>query len=395
MLSALAGVSWDKSDYTRADALYQQAAALVENDRTLEGRKTAFEVLIDWAGLAPKLGQGARGVELALRAIDMVDTLPEVDPLNHAVLYNNLAASYDEIEAHRKAIAAYEKSIELHRLHSDAHPDLATALGNLGLTYELVGEMDKAVETVASAVDMQRELLGEDHPQYLLMLYNLGSLQINAGQLESAVENLKAAVAAAGRIYPENHLYTGRFNHRIAQLYVELERPDRARAHASIAIGIYEARDDVPADWLAAMHKIMEASKPRIVRFTRRRRPRWIGKSIFIFESVEEDDFLRRRSLAPDANPAFTVGQDDHGCIRIDLVGISRCVDDLHNLRIGWIGSIRNQHAPECIGSHVNGVTEDCHAVGRRRRSGNDAQVSNWLFGRYCSIPTPLIPAAV
>jgi len=258
VLSALAGVSWGQSDYPRADAQYQRAIALIENDPSPAARQAAFQILIDWAGLLPKVNRGERGVELALRAIEMVDALPEIDPHDHAVLYNNLAASYDAMEEYDKAIAAYEKSIELHRLHSDTHPDLATALGNLGLTYELVDQMAKAVATVEQAVVMQRELLGADHPQYVLMLYNLGSLQINAGQLERAAENLKAAVEAAEHAYPGNHLYTGRFNHRIAVLYAELERPDLARAHARVAQAIYQARDDVPAAWRTELQQIIE-----------------------------------------------------------------------------------------------------------------------------------------
>jgi len=260
VLSALAAVSWDESDYPKADDQYQQALALVEGDGSPAASQTAIGILIDWAGLLPKMDQGERGVELAGRAIDMADSLDEIDPLDHAVLYNNLAAAYDAVEDYDSSIPAYERSIELHRMHSEAHPDLATALGNLGLTYELVGEMDKAVETVARAVRMQRALLGEEHPQYVLMLYNLGSLQINAGRLEPAVSNLEQAVEAARIAYPENHLYTGRVNHRLAALYAQLERFEPARVHAEAAGEIYAARDDVPEGWMAELQQIINSS---------------------------------------------------------------------------------------------------------------------------------------
>jgi len=250
VLAALAGVSWDESDYPKADRQYRQALELVEADPSPAGRQAAFGILTDWAGLLPKMEQGERGVEMAQRAIAMVDILADIDPLEHAVLYNNLAAAYDAIEDYQKSIPAYERSIELHRMHSQAHPDLATALANLGLTYEMVGEMDKAVETVERAVVMQRELLGGEHPQYVLQLYNLGSLQINAGQLEQAVGNLERAVQAANIAYPENHLYTGRINHRLAALYAQLERDELALAHAAVAEQIYATRDDVPDRWI-------------------------------------------------------------------------------------------------------------------------------------------------
>jgi len=107
---------------------------------------------------------------------------------------------------------------------------------------------------------MQRELLGENHPQYVLMRYNLGSLQINAGQLEDAAVNLTAAVEAAERAYSPDHLYTGRFNHRLAALYAELDRRDMARAHAGVAADIYRARDDVPAAWWTDLQQILGAA---------------------------------------------------------------------------------------------------------------------------------------
>jgi len=260
VLSALAGVNWGQSDYPLADTQYRKAMALVENDSSSAGRQAAFKILVDWAGLMPKMDRGERGVDLSMRAVEMVDSLPEVDPLDHAVLYNNLAASYDAIEEYENAIAAYERSIELHRLHSDAHPDLATALGNLGLTYELVGEMEQAVATVEQAVAMQRELLGADHPQYVLMLYNLGSLQINAGELERAAENLQAAVEAAEQAYPEDHLYTGRFHHRLAAVFARLELSEPARAHADAAREIYAARDDVPERWQVDLQQIIDSA---------------------------------------------------------------------------------------------------------------------------------------
>jgi tetratricopeptide (TPR) repeat protein len=256
VLTALASVSWGESDYDSADAQYREALELAELDSSPEGRRIAFGVLTDWAGLVAKLGQGERGVELARRAIRMVESLPDVEALDRAVLYNNLAVSYDALEQYRQSIDAYETSIELHRLHSDAHPDLATALGNLGLTYELIGEMDKAIDTVARAVDMQRELLGADHPQYVLMLYNLGSLQINADRLDAAASNLEAAARAAVRAYPPNHLYTGRFNHRLAAVYAQLGRTADARSHAERAAQIYSTRDDVPENWSEEVREI-------------------------------------------------------------------------------------------------------------------------------------------
>jgi len=65
-----------------------------------------------------------------------------------------------------------------------------------------------------------------------------------------------SAAQAANSAYPENHLYTGRINHRLAALYAQLERDELALAHAAVAEQIYATRDDVPDRWIDELGEI-------------------------------------------------------------------------------------------------------------------------------------------
>jgi len=253
VMNALAGVAWDESDYVRAEQLYTGALELLEGNSGVEAAQARFNVLIDLGGLLPKMDQPDRSIEILKQALEFADANAgiEFDTVSTAVLWNNLATAYDELEDYESSIAAYEKSIALHRqARPEGSPDLASALANMGLTYEYLGEMDLAVQYVEEAAGIQRDVLGMSHPQYLLAVYNLGSLSYNAGDIEGAIRNIKIAVDGADNAYPPPHLYTGRFNGRLAQIYAENGQHELARRHAGKALGIYNQLEDVNPDWI-------------------------------------------------------------------------------------------------------------------------------------------------
>ena len=129
--------------------------------------------------------------------------------------------------------------------------DLGIALGNLGLTYELVGDMDRALSRVEEAYILKKDVLGDGHPETVLTRYNLGSLMINAAKFADAAGHLVAAADLSLTAYGETHIYTGRFFFRAAVALQRLEQHDRAVELAERARRIYLANDnDVPASWL-------------------------------------------------------------------------------------------------------------------------------------------------
>ncbi|GJM09834.1 MAG: hypothetical protein DHS20C11_21100 [Lysobacteraceae bacterium] len=249
-LNALANVSWEDSDYEQAKDTYETALEAIEGRTDEAALQVRFGILTDFGALLPKMDQYAEGLELSQQALAMSSSLQDVETRTLAVIWNNIATAYDGLEGYDNSIAAYEKSIELHRQAGAPHPDLAIALGNLGLTYEFLQRMDLAVSTVTEAVTMHEQMLGPDHPQTALYTYNLGSLRLNAGDIAGAIKDLATAAQSAETAYAPNHLYTGRFNHRLAVAYLQAGDMDLARQHARYADRIYQARDDVPQRWL-------------------------------------------------------------------------------------------------------------------------------------------------
>lgn len=257
-LTALGRVSWADGELSQAEAQYEQALSLLEGLNGEAPDRARYEALADLGGLLPEMAQYQRAEQVTRRALELQKEIADLKPTEIPVLWNNLAHALEGNGDLPGAIAAYQRSIALHRQNHRAHPDLATALGNLGMTYEIAGDLPKAVAMVAEAAAMQEQVLGNQHPQALLMRYNLGSLQINAGMLDRAAENLTAAVAGADQAYAPNHLYTGRFNHRLAEVLLALGRTEQARAPAAKAALIYANNTEVPDRFRATLQQILE-----------------------------------------------------------------------------------------------------------------------------------------
>ena len=257
-LSGLGNVGWEESDYEGAREHYEAALDILAPLTTPEATRARFDVLVDFGGLLPKLEAYAEALDVNERALALAERLPPLPVRTQAVLWNNLANAHDGLEAYDQSIPAYERSIALHREAGSPHPDLAIALGNLGLTYEWVDRMDEAIAYTGEAAAMLRELLGPEHPEAVLYTYNVGSLQFNAGALEDAVENLAMAARGSAKAYPPGHLYIGRMNHRLAAAYVATAQRDAAREHVAIAGDAYAGRDDVPEKWLTDLASLRE-----------------------------------------------------------------------------------------------------------------------------------------
>lgn len=255
-LTALSRVSWADSEYSVAEVQLERALSLLSGIDTPAALKARYETLADLGGLLPKLEQFERAERVTREALDLLEKVPDVRRVDVPVLWNNLATALEGKGDLPGAIAAYERSIEIHRSLHRVHPDLAIALGNLGMTHESAGDLPKAVAMVAEATAMQDEVLGAQHPQALLMRYNLGSLQFNAGDLESAAANLAAAAGGAVEAYAPNHLYTGRFHHRLAEVLLSLGRKTDAAAAASVAASVYAQNPEVPERWREALAEV-------------------------------------------------------------------------------------------------------------------------------------------
>jgi hypothetical protein len=63
------------------------------------------------------------------------------------------------------------------RLLGEAHPDVAASLNNLAALYAYQGQFEKAAPLLEQALQMFRQLLGEEHPRTQILEQNLETLK--------------------------------------------------------------------------------------------------------------------------------------------------------------------------------------------------------------------------
>lgn len=77
------------------------------------------------------------------------------------------------------------------------------------LVQSLLGRLDAAEELYRQALDMQRELLGEDHVETAGTLANLGQVLVQQGRLDEAEEVFGRSLGATRRALGDRHGRTG------------------------------------------------------------------------------------------------------------------------------------------------------------------------------------------
>lgn len=154
--------------------------------------------------------------------------------------WNQLAHTLKAVGRLDEAQALYERALERDRQQwGDHHPQIATDLVNLGRTAALAGRED-GVRMVNQALEMRRELLGEDHRRTTNARLALVELLLDRGRVDQAAPLFEEAWASALR--DDGHDPTsGRW--LLLRARIDLAKRDGTRAAS-------DARAAV--DWYAA-----------------------------------------------------------------------------------------------------------------------------------------------
>jgi tetratricopeptide (TPR) repeat protein len=80
----------------------------------------------------------------------------------------------------------YEKALEIRRnVLGEEHPDTALSLNNLGALLQAMGDYDGARPYYEKALEINRKVLGEEHPNTTIFKENLGILNSKIRSLEN------------------------------------------------------------------------------------------------------------------------------------------------------------------------------------------------------------------
>jgi tetratricopeptide (TPR) repeat protein len=132
------------------------------------------------------------------------------------------------------------------RLYGDRHPDVASALSNLGAILSQRGDHASAEPLLREAAESGLELLGE-HPEVADALQNLGTAVRELGRLDEADSLLHRSLEM-------NRATRGARHPRTALVLFHLATVAHTRGDCATAVPIYREALEIQEDALPAGH---------------------------------------------------------------------------------------------------------------------------------------------
>ncbi|MBR6826299.1 MAG: SEL1-like repeat protein, partial [Oscillospiraceae bacterium] len=132
------------------------------------------------------------------------------EPITLAAL-SNLAVSYDELGEHQKALELQVKVYTLFcKILGQEHPNTLTALSNIGELYRLLGDTDhsfyeKALPLGATVYRLRCKVLGETHEDTLVALCCLSMYHFLTGDIETSLSLCEKLCIQRAAVLGENH----------------------------------------------------------------------------------------------------------------------------------------------------------------------------------------------
>lgn len=248
------GLLWyQRGDYERAEASYLRAEAILE--RTIGPQALELGAVLNNLGLAyRRTGEYARGVEAFERALAIREHHLGTDAVDVGKVALNLGSLFHVMGGRdERARDLYERALVIYeRELGPDHPMVASAIGNLAMVRQRLGEYDgvepmlrrmlaihrksygpsdekvgtalnalgdflvvsarhdEAIETYEEATQVYREALGSEHPYVAYPLFGLGDLFLSLGRPEEALPYLRQATTIRETaLGPEHPLLAG------------------------------------------------------------------------------------------------------------------------------------------------------------------------------------------
>jgi len=152
------------------------------------------------------------------------------------------------------------RAVELSpRVLPHGHPTVMHAANNLGAVMWDRGRMDRAEELFRLALELEIEVRGADHGNAITAMTNLANVLLELGRMEEAGELLERAVAARRATLGDRHPTTLTTLHNLAKFH--LENGDRQAADPILRSVAETAREVLAPDDYALGDHLVELGR--------------------------------------------------------------------------------------------------------------------------------------
>jgi CHAT domain-containing protein len=217
LLTNLALLYDQKAEHKQAEPLYQRALTLLEQAHGATSLYLA-NTLGNFAQHYKAQSDYVRAEPLYKRELAIRERYGAAANLHGAL--NNFAGLYAAKGDYVQAKQLYQRVLTmLEQQLGAAHPELALPLNNLAQAYRNSGEDEQAEPLLKRSLELREKAFGPVHPHVANSLNNLGSLYKDKGDYAQAEPLLKRALTILEKLYGPDHPNVSFPLNNLAQLY--------------------------------------------------------------------------------------------------------------------------------------------------------------------------------
>lgn len=161
---------------------------------------------------------------------------PTGDSLVLAQLVPKIEAAYFEGD-YPTALAYAEQALEMAKeIYGEEHPEYGASLNNIAFVYDAMGRYDEAIDLTKRAVDNAKNTLGKQHEEYCLRLGNLARYYQMVGKLSEAETLMREALQCGEQVWGTDHIDYGSLLNNLGMIVMDQGKLPEALALFEAAI---------------------------------------------------------------------------------------------------------------------------------------------------------------
>jgi serine/threonine-protein kinase len=248
-LNHLGDVMTRQAQFDAAEKVYREAISVDSaRPKDRESQVQLANSLYDYGVLLSRQGRSAEAQKNMREALKREQSLYGAVSPEVARTLKDLAQAVEDGGDLNAALPLMQSAVDMQRqLRGDQpHPDLAEALNDLALLHQMRGDYDDSEKFYLEAMAMKRRLYGDKHPEIANALENLASALQDKGDLARAEPLYRQALAMWRALLGDAHPEVAMALHNLASL--QYTRGDTTQALASQRESLAIYRQVFPQD---------------------------------------------------------------------------------------------------------------------------------------------------
>ncbi len=182
----------------------QEATGIFEDLHQMNSLEAARTV--DMLGLVYlNTGKYNQALEQMLRALDIRKDIAGMNRELLAASYNDLGLVYSQIDKN-KAVDDYNQALNIYReIHGDNHPKVAIAKTNLAVIDRDLGKYNDALNNFNAALKIWETVYQGSHPNKAFVLQNIGETYAKSGAFNVAMDYFNKALSMYRDVFGKKH----------------------------------------------------------------------------------------------------------------------------------------------------------------------------------------------